>query len=46
MSVVRYSAKQFSRFTKMIENETDAKPYGNIAMNKENDQTANSFFLL
>jgi len=41
-----YSAKQFSFFTKMVENKTDAKPCGNVAMNKENDQRANSIFLL
>jgi len=44
MSVKRYSAKQFSCFSKMVENETDAKPFGNVAMNKENDRKAILFF--
>lgn len=29
---------------KMVENETDAKPFGNVAMNKENDLKAILFF--
>lgn len=28
----------------MVENETDAKPFGNVAMNKENDLKAILFF--
>ena len=40
MSVKSYSAKQFSFVSKMVENETHAKPHGNVAINKENDRKA------
>jgi len=40
MSVKSYSAKQFSCFAKMVENETDAKRSGNVALNKENNREA------
>ena len=44
MSPKSYSEKQFSCFSKMAENETDAKPYGNVATNKENDRKAILYF--
>lgn len=46
MSAKSYSAKQFSRFSNMVENKTDEKNYGNVATNKENNRKAIFFFFL